>query len=127
MIVIIETADAVLVANRNQVQDVRKIVAQLNAAGRHASVTHRRVARPSGSYEGIDGGDRFQVKRIVVRPGAQLSLQMHHDRAEHWVVMKGTALVTNGDNEIILTENQSTYIPLGITHRLKNPGKIPPS
>ncbi|MCX4149039.1 MULTISPECIES: mannose-1-phosphate guanylyltransferase/mannose-6-phosphate isomerase [Paraburkholderia] len=124
-VVIIETADAVLVANRDQVQDVRKIVAQLNAAGRHESVTHRRVARPWGSYEGIDGGDRFQVKRIVVRPGAQLSLQMHHHRAEHWVVVKGTALVTNGDNEIILTENQSTYIPLGITHRLKNPGKIP--
>ncbi len=124
-IVIVETADAVLVAHRDQAQDVKKIVAQLNAMGRHESVTHRRVVRPWGSYEGIDSGDRFQVKRIVVSPGAQLSLQMHHHRAEHWIVVKGTALVTNGDNEIILTENQSTYIPLGVTHRLLNPGKIP--
>ncbi|MGA9914374.1 MAG: mannose-1-phosphate guanylyltransferase/mannose-6-phosphate isomerase, partial [Paraburkholderia sp.] len=123
-IVIVETADAVLVAHRDQAQDVKKIVAQLNAMGRHESVTHRRVVRPWGSYEGIDSGDRFQVKRIVVSPGAQLSLQMHHHRAEHWIVVKGTALVTNGDNEIILTENQSTYIPLGVTHRLLNPGKI---
>ncbi|MFL9922505.1 mannose-1-phosphate guanylyltransferase/mannose-6-phosphate isomerase [Paraburkholderia fungorum] len=124
-IVIVETADAVLVAHRDQAQNVKKIVAQLNAMGRHESVTHRRVVRPWGSYEGIDSGDRFQVKRIVVSPGAQLSLQMHHHRAEHWIVVKGTALVTNGDHEIILTENQSTYIPLGITHRLMNPGKIP--
>jgi mannose-1-phosphate guanylyltransferase / mannose-6-phosphate isomerase len=124
-VVIVETADAVLVAHRDQAQDVKKIVAQLNALGRHESLTHRRVVRPWGSYEGIDSGERFQVKRIVVSPGAQLSLQMHHHRAEHWIVVKGTALVTNGDNEIILTENQSTYIPLGITHRLLNPGKIP--
>ena len=124
-VVIVETADAVLVAHRDQAQDVKKIVAQLNALGRHESLTHRRVVRPWGSYEGIDSGDRFQVKRIVVNPGAQLSLQMHHHRAEHWIVVKGTALVTNGDKEIILTENQSTYIPLGITHRLLNPGKIP--
>ncbi|MFM0408787.1 mannose-1-phosphate guanylyltransferase/mannose-6-phosphate isomerase [Paraburkholderia dipogonis] len=124
-VVIVETADAVLVAHRDQAQDVKKIVAQLNTLGRHESVTHRRVVRPWGSYEGIDSGDRFQVKRIVVSPGAQLSLQMHHHRAEHWIVVKGTALVTNGDKEIILTENQSTYIPLGITHRLLNPGKIP--
>ncbi|HEY4350845.1 MAG TPA: mannose-1-phosphate guanylyltransferase/mannose-6-phosphate isomerase [Paraburkholderia sp.] len=124
-VVIVETADAVLVAHRDQAQDVKKIVAQLNALGRHESVTHRRVVRPWGSYEGIDSGERFQVKRIVVSPGAQLSLQMHHHRAEHWIVVKGTALVTNGDKEIILTENQSTYIPLGITHRLLNPGKIP--
>ncbi|MFL9910539.1 mannose-1-phosphate guanylyltransferase/mannose-6-phosphate isomerase [Paraburkholderia sp. RL17-337-BIB-A] len=124
-VVIVETADAVLVAHRDKAQDVKKIVAQLNEMGRHESVTHRRVVRPWGSYEGIDSGDRFQVKRIVVSPGAQLSLQMHHHRAEHWIVVKGTALVTNGDKEIILTENQSTYIPLGITHRLLNPGKIP--
>ncbi|MGY6164141.1 mannose-1-phosphate guanylyltransferase/mannose-6-phosphate isomerase [Paraburkholderia strydomiana] len=124
-VVIVETADAVLVAHRERAQDVKKIVAQLNALGRHESVTHRRVVRPWGSYEGIDSGDRFQVKRIVVDPGAQLSLQMHHHRAEHWIVVKGTALVTNGDKEILLTENQSTYIPLGITHRLLNPGKIP--
>ncbi|MEX3788527.1 mannose-1-phosphate guanylyltransferase/mannose-6-phosphate isomerase [Paraburkholderia sp. BR14374] len=124
-VVIVETADAVLVAHRDQAQDVKKIVAQLNAMGRHESVTHRRVVRPWGSYEGIDSGERFQVKRIVVNPGAQLSLQMHHHRAEHWIVVKGTALVTNGDKEIMLTENESTYIPLGITHRLLNPGKIP--
>jgi len=123
-VVIVETADAVLVANRDRVQDVKKIVEQLNARGRHESVTHRRVVRPWGSYEGVDQGDRFQVKRIVVNPGAQLSLQMHHHRAEHWIVVKGTARVTNGDHEIILSENQSTYIPLGVTHRLENPGKI---
>ncbi|WP_419686300.1 mannose-1-phosphate guanylyltransferase/mannose-6-phosphate isomerase [Burkholderia theae] len=124
-IVIVETADAVLVAHRDKAQDVKKIVEWLNASGRHESVTHRRVVRPWGSYEGIDQGDRFQVKRIIVNPGAQLSLQMHHHRAEHWIVVKGTAMVTNGNKEIILTENQSTYIPLGETHRLKNPGKIP--
>ncbi|MBY8610158.1 mannose-1-phosphate guanylyltransferase/mannose-6-phosphate isomerase [Burkholderia arboris] len=124
-IVIVETADAVLVAHRDKAQDVKKIVEWLNESGRHESVTHRRVVRPWGSYEGIDQGDRFQVKRIIVNPGAQLSLQMHHHRAEHWIVVKGTALVTNGDKEIMLTENQSTYIPLGATHRLTNPGKIP--
>ncbi|WP_175850362.1 mannose-1-phosphate guanylyltransferase/mannose-6-phosphate isomerase [Burkholderia cepacia] len=124
-IVVVETADAVLVAHRDKAQDVKKIVEWLNASGRHESVTHRRVVRPWGSYEGIDQGDRFQVKRIIVNPGAQLSLQMHHHRAEHWIVVKGTAMVTNGDKEIMLTENQSTYIPLGATHRLTNPGKIP--
>ncbi|KVA43199.1 mannose-1-phosphate guanylyltransferase/mannose-6-phosphate isomerase [Burkholderia cepacia] len=124
-IVIVETADAVLVAHRDKAQDVKKIVEWLNESGRHESVTHRRVVRPWGSYEGIDQGDRFQVKRIIVNPGAQLSLQMHHHRAEHWIVVKGTAMVTNGAKEIILTENQSTYIPLGETHRLRNPGKIP--
>jgi mannose-1-phosphate guanylyltransferase / mannose-6-phosphate isomerase len=124
-IVIIETADAVLVARRDKAQDVKKIVERLNATGRRESVTHRRVVRPWGSYEGIDQGARFQVKRIVVNPGAQLSLQMHHHRAEHWIVVKGTAQVTNGNADIMLTENQSTYIPLGVTHRLLNPGKIP--
>ncbi|PXX39420.1 MULTISPECIES: mannose-1-phosphate guanylyltransferase/mannose-6-phosphate isomerase [Burkholderia] len=124
-IVIVETADAVLVAHRDKAQDVKKIIEWLNASGRHESVTHRRVIRPWGSYEGIDQGDRFQVKRLIVNPGAQLSLQMHHHRAEHWIVVKGTAMVTNGDKEIMLTENQSTYIPLGATHRLTNPGKIP--
>jgi mannose-1-phosphate guanylyltransferase/mannose-6-phosphate isomerase len=124
-VVIVETADAILVAHRDKVQDVKKIVEQLNRSGRHESVTHRRVVRPWGSYEGIDEGERFQVKRIIVNPGAQLSLQMHHHRAEHWIVVKGTALVTNGDQQIMLTENQSTYIPLGVTHRLGNPGKIP--
>lgn len=124
-VVIVETADAVLVAHRGKAQDVKKIVERLNASGRHESVTHRRVVRPWGSYEGIDQGERFQVKRIVVNPGAQLSLQMHHHRAEHWIVVKGTAVVTNGGEEIILSENQSTYIPLGVTHRLRNPGRIP--
>ena len=124
-IVIVETADAVLVAHRDKAQEVKKIVERLNGSGRQESVTHRRVLRPWGSYEGIDQGERFQVKRIVVNPGAQLSLQMHHHRAEHWIVVKGTARVTNGDQEIVLTENQSTYIPLGVTHRLLNPGKIP--
>ncbi|HGO6124912.1 MULTISPECIES: mannose-1-phosphate guanylyltransferase/mannose-6-phosphate isomerase [Burkholderia] len=124
-LVIVETADAVLVAHRDKTQDVKKIVEWLNASGRHESITHRRVVRPWGDYEGLDQGDRFQVKRIVVKPGAQLSLQMHHHRAEHWIVVKGTAMVTNGDKEIMLTENQSTYIPLGATHRLTNPGKIP--
>ncbi|MCA8318275.1 mannose-1-phosphate guanylyltransferase/mannose-6-phosphate isomerase [Burkholderia multivorans] len=124
-VVIVETADAVLVAHRDHVQNVKKVVEKLNASGRNESVIHRRVPRPWGSYESIDAGDRFRVKRIVVAPGAQLSLQMHHHRAEHWIVVKGTALVKNGEAEIILTENQSTYIPLGTPHRLTNPGKIP--
>lgn len=124
-VVIVETADAVLVAHKDAVQDVKKIVERLNASGRSESVTHRQVFRPWGSYEGIDEGDRFQVKRIEVNPGASLSLQMHHHRAEHWIVVKGTAKVVNGDQEILLTENQSTYIPLGVVHRLENPGKIP--
>lgn len=124
-LVIVETADAVLVAHKDHVQDVKKIVERLNSAGRSESVTHRRVYRPWGSYEGIDAGSRFQVKRIVVNPGATLSLQMHYHRAEHWIVVKGTARVVNGDQEILLSENQSTYIPLGTTHRLENPGKLP--
>jgi mannose-1-phosphate guanylyltransferase / mannose-6-phosphate isomerase len=124
-LVIVETADAVLVAHRDQSERVKKIVERLSAMGRHESVTHRKVIRPWGSYEGIDQGERFQVKRIVVSPGASLSLQMHHHRAEHWVVVRGTARVSNGDQVLLLTENQSTYIPVGVTHRLENPGKIP--
>jgi mannose-1-phosphate guanylyltransferase/mannose-6-phosphate isomerase len=124
-LIIVETADAVLVAHREKVQEVKRIVERLNASGRTESVTHRKVARPWGSYEGIDQGERFQVKRIIVNPGSSLSLQMHHHRAEHWIVVKGTARVFNGDQDILLTENQSTYIPLGVTHRLTNPGKIP--
>jgi mannose-1-phosphate guanylyltransferase/mannose-6-phosphate isomerase len=124
-LVIVETADAILVAHKDHVQDVKKIVERLNQAGRSESVTHRRVYRPWGSYEGIDAGSRFQVKRIVVNPGASLSLQMHYHRAEHWIVVKGTAKVVNGDQVILLSENQSTYIPLGTTHRLENPGKMP--
>ncbi|WP_293935319.1 mannose-1-phosphate guanylyltransferase/mannose-6-phosphate isomerase [Iodobacter sp.] len=124
-LVIVETADAILVAHKDHAQDVKKIVERLNEAGRSESVTHRRVYRPWGSYEGIDAGSRFQVKRIVVNPGASLSLQMHYHRAEHWIVVKGTAKVVNGDQVILLSENQSTYIPLGTTHRLENPGKMP--
>ena len=121
----IETADAVLVAHRERVQEVKEIVAQLKKAGRSEPLIHRRAFRPWGSYECIDSAERFQVKRITVTPGASLSLQMHHHRAEHWIVVSGTARITCGDKVFTLGENQSTYIPLGITHRLENPGKIP--
>lgn len=124
-LVVVETADAVLVAHKSQVQDVKKIVEQLAAAGRSEAVFHQRVNRPWGWYEGLAMGERFQVKRIQVKPGSSLSLQLHHHRAEHWVVVKGTALITNGDSELLLSENQSTYIPLGTVHRLVNPGRIP--
>jgi mannose-1-phosphate guanylyltransferase/mannose-6-phosphate isomerase len=124
-LVVVETADAVLVADKGRAQDVKKIVELLNARGRSESETHRKVFRPWGSYEGIDSGDRFQVKRIVVNPGASLSLQMHYHRAEHWIVVRGTARVVNGDSTCLLTENQSTYIPLGTPHRLENPGRVP--
>ncbi len=123
-IVIVETPDAVLVADRAQSQDVKKIVSALQKAGRSEGSLHRRVHRPWGWYDSIDHGPRFQVKRIMVKPGASLSLQMHHHRAEHWIVVSGTAEVTNGDSVSLLTENQSTYIPLGTTHRLRNPGAI---
>ncbi|HDR9094457.1 TPA: mannose-1-phosphate guanylyltransferase/mannose-6-phosphate isomerase [Burkholderia vietnamiensis] len=124
-LVIVETADAVLVTHRDESERVKKIVERLSAMGRHESVTHRKVVRPWGSYESIDQGERFQVKRIIVNPGSSLSLQMHHHRAEHWIVVRGTARVFNGDLVTLLSENQSTYIPLGVTHRLENPGKIP--
>jgi mannose-1-phosphate guanylyltransferase / mannose-6-phosphate isomerase len=124
-VIVVETADAVLVADRSRSQDVKKIVASLHAQGRSEQNLHRQVHRPWGWYDSIDAGPRFQVKRIMVKPGASLSLQMHHHRAEHWVVVSGTAEVTNGDKVIMLTENQSTYIPLGQTHRLANPGKVP--
>ena len=124
-VVVVETPDAVLVVNKSRTQDVKKIVAELKAQGRSLASTHRKVHRPWGWYDSIDGGERFQVKRIVVKPGAQLSLQMHHHRAEHWVVVKGTAQVTNGDRTFMLGENESTFIPLGHTHRLANPGKVP--
>jgi mannose-1-phosphate guanylyltransferase/mannose-6-phosphate isomerase len=124
-LVVVETADAVLVAPRLRTQEVRTIVGRLKQAGRSEADLHRKVHRPWGWYDSIDNGERFQVKRIVVRPGATLSLQMHHHRAEHWVVVKGTAKVTRGDEIILLSENQSTYIPLGVTHRLENPGQIP--
>ena len=123
--VIVETADAVLVAARNKVQDVKKIVEILKLKGREESSLHRRVYRPWGSYESIMHGDRFQVKLISVNPGAKLSLQMHHHRAEHWIVVKGTARIRKGDDTFILSENKSTYIPLGTVHQLENPGVIP--
>lgn len=123
--VIVETDDVVLVADRNRVQDVKKLVAQVKSQGRHEHRFHKKVHRPWGTYEGIAMGERFQVKRITVKPGASLSLQKHHHRAEHWVVVKGTATVNRGDDALLLTEDQSTYIPLGVTHRLTNPGVIP--
>jgi mannose-1-phosphate guanylyltransferase/mannose-6-phosphate isomerase len=124
-IVVVETADAVLVADRERSQDVKKIVSRLDKGSRTEHALHRKVHRPWGWYDSVDAGPRFQVKRIMVNPGATLSLQMHHHRAEHWIVVQGTAEVTCGDRKTILTENQSTYIPLGETHRLANPGKLP--
>ena len=123
--VVIETPDAVLVTHRDRAQDVKEIVNQLKKSGRNEYKFHRRVFRPWGDYEGIDNGARYQVKRLTVKPGAQLSLQMHHHRAEHWIVVKGTARVTRGEDVFILSENESTYIPLGTKHRLENPGTIP--
>ena len=124
-VVVVETPDAVLVADRSRSQEVKHIVGRLEADGRSEHTLHRQVHRPWGWYDSIDSGSRFQVKRIMVKPGASLSLQKHHHRAEHWIVVSGTAEVTNGDQVILLTENQSTYIPLGQTHRLANPGKVP--
>jgi mannose-1-phosphate guanylyltransferase/mannose-6-phosphate isomerase len=124
-VIVVDTDDALLVAARGQVQQVKDIVARLKAENRpHASV-HRKVYRPWGNYDSVDSGERFQVKRIVVNPGAALSLQMHHHRAEHWIVVKGTGRVTCGDDVFLLTENESTYIPLGSKHRLENPGAEP--
>ncbi|HEY8977221.1 MAG TPA: mannose-1-phosphate guanylyltransferase/mannose-6-phosphate isomerase [Burkholderiaceae bacterium] len=124
-VVVVETADAVLVADRQRSQDVKKLVSRLDKDRRTEHAMHRKVHRPWGWYDSVDAGPRFQVKRIMVNPGATLSLQMHHHRAEHWIVVQGTAEVTCGDRKMILTENQSTYIPLGETHRLANPGKLP--
>ena len=124
-VVVVETDDAVFVGHKDRVQDVKAIVGQIKRDGRSEAAAHRKVYRPWGAYDSIDNGARFQVKRITVKPGATLSLQMHHHRAEHWIVVSGTAEVTRGDDVILLTENQSTYIPLGVTHRLKNPGKLP--
>jgi mannose-1-phosphate guanylyltransferase/mannose-6-phosphate isomerase len=123
-LVVIETADAILVAHKDQTQDVKKIVDRLKADGRSEGQAHRKVFRPWGSYDSIDNGARFQVKRIIVKPGAALSLQMHYHRAEHWIVVSGTAKVTKGTETLLLSENESTYIPLGTTHRLENPGRV---
>jgi mannose-1-phosphate guanylyltransferase/mannose-6-phosphate isomerase len=124
-LVIVETGDALLVMDRNRTEEVKGIVGRLREAGRDETQTHRCVARPWGTYECIDSADRFQVKRITVKPGEKLSLQMHHHRAEHWVVVRGTARITRGEEEFMLSENESTYIPIGVKHRLENPGRIP--
>ena len=123
--IVVETPDAVLVADRTRIDSVKNLVSKLKAAGRVEVEGHRKVYRPWGWYDSIDNGQRFQVKRIVVKPGASLSLQLHHHRAEHWIVVAGTARVTRGEDSFILSENESTYIPLGTKHRLENPGKIP--
>ncbi len=122
-LVVVETADAVLVASKDRVQDVKKVVDHLKAAGREEHLLHRRVSRPWGAYEGIDAGDGFQVKRITVNPGASLSLQRHRRRAEHWVVVRGRARIVCGDDILVRTANQSVYIPIGAVHRLENPGE----
>lgn len=124
-LVIVETADAILVADRGKSQDVKKLVQALGERKREEQTLHRKVHRPWGWYDSVDAGERFKVKRIMVKPGASLSLQMHYHRAEHWIVVTGTAEVTCGEQKILLSENQSTYIPLGETHRLSNPGKVP--
>jgi mannose-1-phosphate guanylyltransferase/mannose-6-phosphate isomerase len=123
-LVVVETADAILVSHKDKTQDVKKIVDRLKSQKRAEGSIHRKVFRPWGWYDGVDAGERFQVKRIVVKPGGTLSLQMHHHRAEHWIVVSGTAKVTKGEETFLLSENQSTFIPLGTTHRLENPGRV---
>jgi mannose-1-phosphate guanylyltransferase / mannose-6-phosphate isomerase len=124
-VIVVETPDAVMVAKKDKAQAVGKLVTQLKAAGRAETLVHRKVHRPWGSYDSIENGERFQVKRIIVEPGASLSLQMHYHRAEHWIVVRGTARVTRGEETYLLSENESTYIPIGTKHRLENPGKVP--
>ncbi|NNB02145.1 mannose-1-phosphate guanylyltransferase/mannose-6-phosphate isomerase [Pseudomonas fragi] len=123
-LVVVETKDAVLVAHKDKVQDVKKIVEQIKNGSRQEHVNHREVYRPWGMYDSIDNGHRYQVKRITVKPGAKLSVQMHHHRAEHWIVVSGTAKVTNGERTYLVCENESTYIPIGQIHALENPGVI---
>ena len=124
-VVVVETPDAILVSHKDKTQDVKKIVETLKQTGRSEGQLHRKVFRPWGSYDEVDAGERFLVKRIVVNSGASLSLQMHHHRAEHWIVVRGTAKVTRGEGTYLVSENESTFIPLGTKHRLENPGKIP--
>ncbi|MDA0338736.1 MAG: mannose-1-phosphate guanylyltransferase/mannose-6-phosphate isomerase, partial [Proteobacteria bacterium] len=124
-LIVVETADAVLITTQRESQNVKHVVARLKESNRTERMTHRKVYRPWGFYESIDEGERHQVKHIQVKPGASLSLQMHHHRAEHWVVVKGTARVTRGEDVFQLAENESTYIPIGTVHRLENPGRIP--
>jgi mannose-1-phosphate guanylyltransferase/mannose-6-phosphate isomerase len=123
--IVVETKDAVLVAHKDRVQDVKTIVNELKRQSRYERLLHREVFRPWGSYDSVDNGDRFQVKRLSVKPGASMSLQLHHHRAEHWIVVSGTARITRGEEVFLLEENQSTYIPVGAKHRIENPGKIP--
>ncbi|MGC1524335.1 MAG: mannose-1-phosphate guanylyltransferase/mannose-6-phosphate isomerase [Steroidobacteraceae bacterium] len=123
--IIVETKDAVLVAPKERVQDVKELVAMIRKSGRSESAWHREVFRPWGSYDSIDNGERFQVKRLSVKPGGVLSLQMHHHRAEHWIVVQGTARITCNEKTFLLSENESTYIPIGASHRIENPGKVP--
>jgi mannose-1-phosphate guanylyltransferase/mannose-6-phosphate isomerase len=124
-LVVVATPDAILVAHKSRTQDVKKIVDTLRQHKRTEGQIHRKVFRPWGWYDSVDAGARFQVKRIVVKPGGTLSLQMHHHRAEHWIVVSGTAKVTKGGETFLVSENESTYIPLGTTHRLENPGRVP--
>jgi mannose-1-phosphate guanylyltransferase/mannose-6-phosphate isomerase len=123
--IVVETKDAVFVAPKNKVQDVKKLVAKLKADGRYEHSLHREVHRPWGSYDSVENGERYQVKRLSVKPGASMSLQMHHHRAEHWIVVSGTARITRGEEVFLLSENESTYIPIGAKHRIENPGKVP--
>ena len=124
-VIVVETHDAVMVAHKDQAQKVKTIVEELTRQNRKEVITHRKCYRPWGNYDSVDMGDRFQVKRILVNPGASLSLQMHYHRAEHWVVVSGTAEVTRDDEVMLLGENESTFIPLGSVHRLRNPGRVP--
>ena len=124
-VVVVSTKDATLVAHKERVQDAKVIAAEIKASGRSEWELHREVYRPWGKYDSIDHGDRYQVKRITVKPGAKLSLQMHHHREEHWVVVSGAALVTKGDETSTLSENESIYIPIGVVHSLENPGTDP--
>jgi mannose-1-phosphate guanylyltransferase/mannose-6-phosphate isomerase len=124
-LIVIETADAVLVAHKDRAQDVKAITEHLKSSERSEHIFHTRVHRPWGEFESIDNGPRYQVKRLTIHPGCSLSRQMHHHRAEHWIVVKGTARVQRGEDSFLLTENESTYIPVGVTHRLENPGSIP--
>ena len=124
-LVVIDTPDAVLIANKDKVQNVKEIVNELKVQQRSESTIHREVYRPWGKYDSVDKGERFQVKRITVNPGAKLSVQMHHHRAEHWIIVSGTAKITLDDKTFMLSENQSTYIPIGVVHALENPGKLP--
>lgn len=121
---IVDTKDALMVATKDRVQDVKKVVEKLKVEGRSEFEFHREVYRPWGKYDSIDNGERYQVKRITVKPGAKLSVQMHHHRAEHWIVVSGTAQVTKGEETFLLSENESTYLPVGVVHALENPGKV---